>query len=454
MRYEMNNFCKKVKNHIFNDLRNAGVFNHMTDEAFIRMCWKRRFKTELNLENPTTFNEKIQWLKLYDRKSIYSTMVDKAAVKGYVAEKIGKEYIIPTLGIWERFDDIDFDALPNQFVLKCTHDSGGLVICRDKNNFDMKKARKKISKCLKRDYYMFSREWPYKDVKPRIIAEQYMEDSKTKELCDYKIFTFDGVAKALFIASDRQIEGNETKFDFFDTEFRHLPFTNRHPNADVLPSKPETFAEMMKLAEKLSQNIPHLRVDFYEVNGKAYFGELTFSHWGGLMPFEPEEWDKTFGDWIKLPEDIGGGILISDGFVLWIHKKEESFGLTDYKFYCFNGSPKFLYVSKGLENHSTARISFVTMDWQLAAYERADYLPFETLPSKPSQFDKMVELCKTLSKGHPFLRVDLYEIGSKIYFSELTFSPCGGFMPFKNSKHDEELGDMIKLLPRNRSSVL
>lgn len=281
----------------------------LPDKMYISLYYYMKMHKKMNWKNPQTFNEKLQWLKLYDRKPEYTKMVDKYEAKKYVADRIGEEYIIPTLGVWDKFDDIDFDKLPDQFVLKCTHDSGGLAICRDKNSFDKQAAKKKIDRSLKNNYYWSSREWPYKNVKPRIIAEKYMEDTATAELRDYKIFTFDGVAKALFIATERANETEETKFDFFDVEFNHLPFTNGHPNADICPAKPETFDEMIKLAERLSINIPHLRVDLYEVNGKAYFGELTFSHWGGMMPFEPAEWDKTFGDWIKLPESCGGGVL-------------------------------------------------------------------------------------------------------------------------------------------------
>lgn len=304
----MKTFFHKGKNWIFWRLQEQGLFNRMSDEAYLKMRYWLSMGKKLNLANPQTFNEKLQWLKLYDRNPEYTRMVDKYEAKKYVADRIGEEYIIPTLGVWERFDEIDFDALPDQFVLKCTHDSGGLVICRDKKTLDKEKARKKIEASLKMNYFYSGREWPYKNVKPRIIAEQYMEDTATAELRDYKIFTFDGVAKALFIATERGSSTEETKFDFFDTEFRHLPFTNGHPNAKVRPAKPETFDEMLRLAEKLSANIPHLRVDFYEVNGKAYFGELTFAHWSGMMPFEPAEWDETFGTWIKLPENIGGGI--------------------------------------------------------------------------------------------------------------------------------------------------
>ena len=276
------------------------LLNWMPDKTFLKLVFKERMGKKLNLDDPKTFNEKLQWLKINNRKPIYTEMVDKHDAKLYVAERIGEEYTIPTLGVWDRFDDIDFDSLPDQFVLKCTHDSGGLVICRDKKKLDIEAAKKKINKSLKRNYYWHTREWPYKNVKPRILAEQYMEDSVTQELRDYKFFCFNGKMKVMFIASERYNEATETRFDFFDRDFQHLDFRNGHPNADVPPAKPEKFDEMCELAEKLSGDIPLLRVDFYEVDGKIYFGELTFSHWGGMMPFEPEEWDRKLGDWIKL----------------------------------------------------------------------------------------------------------------------------------------------------------
>lgn len=274
----------------------------MPDKLFLQWRYRRAFGKKIDFKNPKTFNEKLQWLKLYDRNPEYTTMVDKYAAKKYVADRIGEEYIIPTLGVWDRFEDIDFDKLPDQFVLKCTHDSGGLVICRDKSKFNISEARTKINNSLKCNFYYTGREWPYKNVKPRIIAEQYMEDATTSELRDYKFFCFDGVVKALFIASERQSKNDETKFDFFDEGFNHLPFTNGHPNAEIAPAKPICFEQMKQLASQLSVGIPHLRVDFYEVDGRIYFGELTFYHWSGLMPFKPEEWDYKFGSWIALPK--------------------------------------------------------------------------------------------------------------------------------------------------------
>ena len=274
----------------------------LPDSLYIRLKYLWHMKKLPNLRNPKTYNEKLQWLKLHDRKPEYTRMVDKYEAKQYVAERIGEEYIVPTLGVWDHFDDIDFDSLPDQFVLKCTHDSGGVVICKNKAQLDLAAAREKLERSLKENYYWHDREWPYKNVKPRILAEQYMEDEKTGELRDYKFFCFDGAVKALFVASERQKKGEETKFDFFDADGQHLPFTNGHPNADVMPQKPERFELMKTVASKLSVGIPQLRVDFYEVNGKVYFGELTFSHWGGMMPFDPPEWDEILGSWITLPE--------------------------------------------------------------------------------------------------------------------------------------------------------
>lgn len=273
----------------------------LSDKTYLELKYYAFMGKRPNLKQPRTFNEKLQWLKLFDRKDIYTTMVDKAAAKQYVAGIIGEKYIIPTLGVWDHFDDIDFDELPVQFVLKCTHDSGGLVICLDRGKFDKEAARHKIEKSLKRDYFFLHREWPYKNVKPRIIAEQYMKDEETNELRDYKFFCFNGIVRAMFVATERQKEGTEVKFDFYDADFQHLPIQQGHPNADVPIAKPRGFERMKALAEKLSAGIPHVRVDFYSVNGKVYFGELTFSHFAGFVPFQPEKWDEVFGEWIILP---------------------------------------------------------------------------------------------------------------------------------------------------------
>ena len=285
----------------FSYMAARGFYHSMPDEKMLKKRYKNAMGKELNLENPTTFNEKMQWLKLYNRKPEYTMMVDKYEVKRYVADKIGEEYIIPALGVWDKFDDIDFDALPDQFVLKCTHDSGGLVICRDKRKLNKKLIKKKIQKSLKRNYYWGSREWPYKNVKPRILAEQYVEDSfhpDEPSLLVYKIMCFGGAPKII-----QTIQGDKTKeetIDYFDTEWNLLNLRQNYPNSERPLSRPEALDEMLRLAGEMSVGVPFLRVDFYEVEGRPYFSEFTFFSDSGMAKFTPEEWDTILGSWIDL----------------------------------------------------------------------------------------------------------------------------------------------------------
>jgi hypothetical protein len=272
------------------------------DELFMRARWYFEMPFKLDLRHPKRYNEKLQWLKLHDHNPLYSKMVDKYEAKKYVADIIGEEYIIPTLGVWNSVEEIDWDSLPSQFVLKCTHDSGGLVICKDKTQLDIEKAKTKIKRSLETDYFALGREWAYKNVPHRVIAEKYMEDTKTKELRDYKFFCFEGVVRALFVATDRQ-NRSEPYFDFFDENYNHLDLKHGHENAPTIPEKPLSFNKMKELAEKLSKGLIHVRVDFYEIDGKPYFGELTLYHHNGIVPFRPDEWDYTFGSWLKLPID-------------------------------------------------------------------------------------------------------------------------------------------------------
>lgn len=293
-------YIKKPQLLIFS-IGRRGFLNWMSDKQYIDIAYQAKIGKRINWSNPQTFNEKLQWLKLYNRQPEHSKMVDKYQVRKYIAEKIGEEYLIPLLGVWDNVDDIDFDLLPEQFVLKCSHDSGSVVVCRNKKLFDKNKAVRKLKKHMKQNAFAYGREWPYKNVKPRIIAEKYMSDN-------------------------------------FDEE-----------------------------------------------------------------------------------------------------------NLTDYKFYCFKGKPEYLYVSVGLENHETARISFMNLDWTIADFGRSDYRSLDNLPPKPLCFEKMKELAAKLSENIPFLRVDLYEIQGKIYFSELTFFPCGGMMPFDPPEADRKLGELLDI---------
>ena len=272
----------------------------MNDRSFIRWEYFSGMGKFPDLDNPTTYNEKLQWLKLHDIHREYTQLVDKYECKEVVRRLIGDEYIIPTLAVYDSLDEIDFDKLPNQFVLKTTHDSGGVVVCPDKTKLDRKAARRKLEKSLRHNFFYEHREYPYKDVKPRIIAEKYMVDESGTELKDYKFFCFDGKCKMLFIATDRNT--GDVKFDFYDPDFNHLPFVQGHPWTTKEIKKPEGFDKMIALAEELSKGFRHVRVDLYDINGKIYFGELTFFHFSGNVPFEPEIWDYKIGEWLKLPE--------------------------------------------------------------------------------------------------------------------------------------------------------
>lgn len=285
----------------FSYLTAMGLTHWMSDERFLKKEYYLAMGKTLNLNTPKTFNEKLQWLKLYNREPQYTMMVDKYAVKQYVANKIGSQYIIPTLGVWNHFDEIDFDELPNQFVLKCTHDSGGIVICKDKLKLDKRAAKRKLEYYLKRKYYYVHREWPYKNVKPRIIAEKYMSNDNGEDLNDYKLMCFNGQVKATFVCSDRFSEDG-LKVTFYDTNWKRMPFERHYPASKTDIARPKTYDEMLILAEKLAFQIPFVRVDFYEVHGRVYFGELTFFPGSGYEEFTPEEWDKKLGDWINLCE--------------------------------------------------------------------------------------------------------------------------------------------------------
>lgn len=275
----------------------------LPDKWYLFFRFKNRVGYWPHLNHPRSFNEKLQWLKLNDRHAEYTQMVDKIDAKKYVASIIGDKYIIPTLGVWNSVDEIEWDKLPNQFVIKVSSDSGGIVVCKDKQTLDIEKAKEKLTNGWGKNYYVHNKEYPYRDLTPRIIAEEYKEDESGYELRDYKIFCFNGEPKILFVASDRQKAGEDTKFDFFDLNWNHLPFTNGHPNSKEHIAKPKNFEEMLEIAKKLSVGIPQVRIDLYNCNGQIYFGEITFFHWSGMTAFDPIEWDFKLGKMIKLPCD-------------------------------------------------------------------------------------------------------------------------------------------------------
>ena len=290
--------------------RNAmlGRYDSMPDDEYLTRLYKAKVGRPLSLSNPITLNEKLQWLKIHDRKPIYTTMVDKLSAKQFVADRIGDKYLITTLGVWESFNQIDFKSLPRQFVLKCTHDSGGIVICRDKANLDIDNAKQKIERSLGRNYYYRYREWPYKDVHPLIIAEEYMEEQGAAELSsepvlnDYKLQCFDGKFDNIFVAEGRFSERG-VRYHYFDRDWNYIPYC---PYDDIDLStlqmlRPKNYEEMIEVAEKLSAGLPELRVDLYEINGRVYFGEMTFYSQSGFDTDITPEADRILGSKLTLP---------------------------------------------------------------------------------------------------------------------------------------------------------
>ena len=283
-----------------------GMYNRLPDAEYLCRKYAICMGTKPDLHHPKTFNEKLQWLKLHDRRPEYTVMADKYRVRDLISEKIGARYLIPLLGVWNDPDEIDFDALPDQFVLKCNHNSGlGMCICKDKKRLNIPKTKKALRKGLKQDYYLTGREWPYKNIPRRIVAEQFMK-SDEGGLTDYKIHCFGGEPKIVLVCKDRFTESGLTE-DFFTPEWKHLDLRRpTHPNALHEIEKPDELTEMLELAKILSAGIPFLRVDFYIVEHRVYFSELTFFPASGFEKFVPEERDTVLGSYLQLPSPSSG----------------------------------------------------------------------------------------------------------------------------------------------------
>ena len=423
----------------------------MSDDAYLKLVYRARIGRKLDLDNPKTFNEKLQWLKIHDRNPLYTKLVDKAEVKPWVAERIGWEHIVPTLGVWDSFDEIDFDALPDRFVLKCTHDSGGLAICRDKATFDIEAARKKIEKSLAVNYYWRTREWPYKDVKPRILAEEYLDPNESGgDLYDYKLFRFTDGRLVTLAMTDRYTDGALSK-TFFDDEWHALPIgEGDHPTKPEL-AKPAAFEQMKELASKLGEGMPFVRVDFYESNGGLYFGEMTFYPNSGFEQFDPNEWDVAFGSWIDLTEVAGGGwLLVSETAALWLHEDAGSNhaaqampDLTDYKVMCFGGRARCVFTCTG-RAEGDLHVDFFDTSWNHLPFTR-HYPNADVPPEAPGRLKDMLVMAERLAEGIPFVRTDFYEVAGELFFGEMTFYPGSGLEEFDPYCWDAELGSWIEL---------
>lgn len=302
-----NNIFYKLAHFIANSnyrtqvLAGRAFYNKMNDEDYLKKVFQAKFGYPLDLENPKTFNEKLQRLKLYDRKPQYTQLVDKYAVRPYIKEKIGEEYLVPLLNVREDPDQINFASLPDRFILKCNHNSGSVYICKNRENFDFKAAKEGLKRDIEEDYYLRGREWPYKDVQRKIIAEEYLED-KNGDLIDYKFFCFDGYVDCVMVCVGRQ--KGEVKFYFFDRERKLLRYNVAGKNApeDFTLEKPENIEEMFDLAEVLSEGLPFVRIDLYSCDDKIFFGEFTLYPGSGFDVNLLPETDRRFGDLIKLPQ--------------------------------------------------------------------------------------------------------------------------------------------------------
>lgn len=288
------------------DFREKVMFGlrFLPDELYVKLFFFTVTGRHLNLQHPTTFEDKQQWLKLYDRHPEYRELVDKLKVREHIKAVLGEEYLFPLLGAWKSFEDINFEALPNQFVLKCNHDSGSVKVIRDKNILkkeDYAVLSRHFSKHLRRDFFYAGREYPYKGIEPYLLAEKYMIDDNHEQesLNDYKFFCFHGEPKIVLIVTDRAVD---CRYDFYDMDFNHLDLKYGRSRDDDAIHKPAFFEEMKSIAAKLSDGIPFVRIDLYEVDGKVYFGEYTFYDGGGFQWLEPEKWEYQLGSWIKLDE--------------------------------------------------------------------------------------------------------------------------------------------------------
>ena len=293
-----------LKKYVPRNLRGKLMYGlrFLPDKAYISLFYRVSTGRRLNLKKPRLFGEKQQWLKLYDIHPEYKKLADKLEVREHVEEILGEGHCFPLLGKWKRFEDIDFKQLPDEFVLKCNHDSGSTKVIRDKTKLTeeaFNNLKVHFNGRLSRNFFLAGREYPYKGIEPYIIAEQLMRDKNNPDtdIEDYKFFCFDGEPKVMFVATDRS---TDCRFDFFDMEFNHLDIENLHPHADKPITKPKHFEELKEAAAKLSKGMKFVRIDLYEINDQIYFGEYTFFHGGGFCLFYPLEWEKKLGDWIHL----------------------------------------------------------------------------------------------------------------------------------------------------------
>lgn len=450
--------------HLFNNpsyIINALLVRYgqfLPDKPYLSLRYRCHMGHWMSWKHPKTFTEKIQWLKVYDFKPWYTQLVDKLAVKEYVAERIGKEYVIPTFAVWNSVSDINWDSLPLKFVLKTTHGGGGggVVVCRDKYSFNKEKAIEKLKLSMRTNAGYSFREKPYIRVPRKIIAERLMEEYDSygrpigKDLPDYKFFCFDGEPQYCQVIRDRHTK--ET-IDFYDMEWKHMPFVGLNPydtdgarNGSSPVEKPQHLELLKSICRKLSKNLKFSRIDLYVIDNKEYFGEITFYPASGFGFFDPSDWDKKLGDLIDLQrKTLGGGkITIGDDAKSFHVYAENDNELNDYKFFCFGGQCKFFKVDFGrfVEHHA----NYYSPDGKLLPFGEKGLEPDPNHElNLPSNLKDMIAIAEKLSAGFRFLRVDLYNVSGKIFFGELTFYPASGLGPFVPEEWDEKIGMMLQL---------
>lgn len=424
-------------------LSQNGLLGWMPDKLLIELMYKASFGKKPDLENPKTFNEKLQWLKLYNRRPEYTMMADKYAVRKYIAETIGEQYLIPLLGEWDSVEDIDFEALPNKFVLKCNHDQGSVIICRDKTKFDVEAAKKKLKYKLGKDHYEPLREWPYKNIPHKVIAEQYMSDS----LCDYSVFSLDRATHVTLAYSVAFTESDNIK-EYFCSKNIGCFKAGLSEAIDFPEQKRKQYALMRKLAEKLAEKTPVDRIDFYETDGDIYFAEIAFRQKIDPKELKPDEWGLESGKWLEYSDNRGYRLYTDDCSIIIPNPycaAAQGTALTDYKFFCFNGVAESVMVCTERET-GHPKFYFFDKSWNLKKYNILGKKAPEgfTFP-KPDCINEMFDIAEKLSKGIPFVRVDLYCINGQIYFGETTFFPDSGFDANLLKESDEHWGKMLAL---------
>lgn len=414
------------------------------DAVALRLLYRAKVGKRLNLRNPRTFNEKLQWLKLHDRNPLYTTLVDKFAVKKWVADRIGEEYVIPTLGVWDSFDEIDFGVLPERFVLKCTHDSGGLAICRSRASFDVNAARRKIEESIARNFYWHAREWPYKNVQPRIIAEQYLSsDPKTGQVVDYRFNCFEGRARCVFSCSDRAVD--DLRVDFFDLGWHHIPL--KRSRMDFGKSPERVFpGDIWVFIEHLWRRGSIKKLDLYDVGGNDHLIEALLLPDAGLEILCNSMREIMPALWAELPR---GCVIIAGEWVVWLHGEAvESISISsepsDYKLYRFTDGRIVTLVCEDRHLGKGMSETYYDENWNLLNLTEGGHPAKKAKPSPP-HFREMKEIARCLGDGMPFVRVDFYEAPQRPLFGELTFYTAAGFELFDPPEWDARFGAFVDL---------